>query len=84
MIFQHSSDTICSRHPMIKKPLLKMEKQPSRRLEEEGVELRAYPDPANNIDEDDVDIKRFDDPLMMNKWVTRAHGNNKMSAAKFK
>ena len=51
---------------MIKKPLLKMEKPPSRRSEEEGVELRAYPDPANNIDEDDVDIDTYTAPVVIN------------------
>lgn len=66
------------------KPQLLLVKPPSRRSEEEGIELRAYPDPANNIDDDDVDIKSFDDPGLINKWLTRAHGNNKTSAAKFK
>ena len=69
--------------PLIKPPMF-LDKKPSRRSEEEGIELRAYPDPANNIDDEDVNIKKFDDPGLINKWLTRAHGNNKMSAVKFR
>ena len=46
----------------------------------DSVELRAYPDPANNIDDADRNVKIFDDPNLIRKWISRAHGNNEMSA----
>ena len=52
----------------------------SRRYQLEGVELRAYPDPTKNIDDADKNVKMFDDPKLIQKWISRAHGNNEMSS----
>ena len=52
----------------------------STRYQLEGVERRAYPDPANNLDDADISVKIFDDPKLIRKWISRAQGNNEMSA----
>ena len=52
----------------------------SKRYQFEGVERRAYPDPANNLDSADISVKIFDDPKLIKKWISRAQGNNEMSA----
>ena len=52
----------------------------SKRYKSEGVELRAYPDPSKNIDDADRNVKNFDDPKLIKKWISRAHGNNEISA----
>ena len=62
--------------PFIKEKLVPR----SKRYKSEGVELRAYPDPAKNIDDADKNVKNFDDPKLIKKWISRAHGNNEMSA----
>ena len=50
----------------------------SRLYQLEGVELRAYPDPTKNIDDADKNVKMFDDPKLIQKWISRAHGNNEI------
>ena len=71
------------RVPVIKAPLLTTDKL-SRRSEVESVERRTFPDPGNNLDDEDKMIEKFDNPGLMTKWITRAHGNNELSASMFR
>merc|ERR1711973_311934 len=68
--------------PIIKMPIV-FERKVSKRSEEETLERRTFPDPGNNLDDEDRNIETFDNPGLMNKWLSRAHGNNELSATMF-
>jgi len=69
--------------PIIKMPIV-FERKVSKRSEEETLERRTFPDPGNNLDDEDRNIETFDNPGLMNKWLSRAHGNNELSATMFR